>query len=219
MKKILVGIATLLLSAQSYAAPHKAGDSLFRAGFSSTITTGSKTKVDFDDSNNNYSLSMDEGYSLGLNFSYFFNRNWAVEVATSSPSKHNIELSGDDSSTKFAEISNIPLIFSALYYPDKDWDIKPYIGAGIHYTFFFADSFTTAGEALSFKSLDVSNSYGIALQAGVDYQITKSWSLNASTRFHTLSSDTSFDYKSEDKGSSSIDMNPWIISVMVGYQF
>lgn len=223
MKKILVSIAAasaLLLSMHSYADPHKSGDYLFRGGLTTSITSEGKTKINFGSSETNHWLNVDDAYALGLNFAYFFDRSWAIEVATTSPLKHNIQVSGDNVNNKFAKMSNMPIIVSALYYPDKDWDLKPYVGAGLHYTFVFGDKFTTTGENLGYDNLDISDGYGFALQAGIDYQFTRAWSINTSARYLGLKSKSSFYYRSSTvKDKATLDINPWVISVMVGYQF
>lgn len=224
MKKLITGLAiasALLVSTASYADPHKSGDWLVRAGFSGMSATSGDNTVVIKESTKDYTFSTDEAYAMGFNIAYFLDRNWAVEVSTASPFKHriNVEDAGVGKG-KVAHTSSLPLMFSGLYYLDRDWDFKPYVGAGLHYTFFFSSKISEGGEGLGFKDLKFGNAYGFALQAGADYQFTRNWSSNVAVRYTGLSSDTSFTYgSSSNKGSGTLNIDPWVLSVNVGYKF
>ena len=103
---------------------------------------------------------------------------------------------------------------------DKDWNFKPYVGAGFHYTLFFSNKLSSyAEEEASFDGLKFKNAFGLALQTGFDYQLTRNWSVNANVRFMTMSSDAKFTYRTNTNVKAGVDMNPWVGSFMVGYQF
>jgi len=52
---------------------------------------------------------------------------------------------------------------------------RPYLGAGVNYT-----RFTDIKTSLPVDSVDMSDSWGLAVQAGFDYQFTPQWGLFAS---------------------------------------
>jgi outer membrane protein len=54
---------------------------------------------------------------------------------------------------------------------------------------------------------------------GADYEINKNWSVNASARYIDISTDATFDVAGESIGKSSIDVNPMVYSLMLGYKF
>lgn len=223
MKNFFKGVAiisTLLLSSNISAAPHKNGDMLFRFGGSVTVPDDGKYRLSFDGNTSDLRISMKEAVSPSFDFLYFFDRNWAVEFHTAIPVTHKIDIQNANGITDFGETSSAPLSFSAVYYLDKDWSFKPYVGAGFHYTLFFSNKLSTyAEEEASFTDLKFSNSFGLALQTGFDYQLTKSWSVNANVRYQTMSTKAKFTYRTSTAVRANVDMHPWVASVMVGYQF
>jgi outer membrane protein len=66
------------------------------------------------------------------------------------------------------------LLFNYTFFePTATW--RPYVGAGINYT-----RFTDIKTTLPVQSVDMSDSWGLALQAGVNYAVDKNWGLFAS---------------------------------------
>ena len=229
MKKILLatlGLFPLMFSAVASADPHHAGDMIFRAGLSSVMVKDQKADIYINDelTQLNNTLTPEDGEQLSLSYIYFVNRNWALEFATATASKHELMLSGDTGNNiHIAETSQIPLSFSVLYYPDKAWDFKPYIGGGFNYSFFVSEKFTSAASELKYEDLDFDNALDFTLVAGADYQITKAWSVNFSARWAGINSKGSFIKNNigadDDNGFTKIDFNPITLSLMVGYQF
>lgn len=223
MKNFFKGVAiisTLLLSSNINAAPHKNGDKIFRAGASITVPDDGKYRLAFDGNTSDLRISMKEAVSPSFDFLYFLDRNWAVEFHTSIPVTHKIDFHNAGGTVDFGETSSAPLTFSAVYYLDKDWNFKPYVGAGFHYTLFFSNKLSSyAEEEASFDGLKFKNAFGLALQTGFDYQLTRNWSVNANVRFMTMSSDAKFTYRTNTNVKAGVDMNPWVGSFMVGYQF
>jgi outer membrane protein len=102
--------------------------------------------------------------------------------------------------------------------PGDKW--RPYVGAGINYTY-FAD----VSSPYPSTDLKMSDSWGLAVQAGVNYQIEKNWGLFASVARVDTSS------KVEATGvqvpgvpvplnlTTSIDFKPWTYSAGAWYRF
>lgn len=57
------------------------------------------------------------------------------------------------------------------------------------------------------------------MQAGVDYYLNEAWLVNVSLRYADISTDLTFDVANGAKGSSTIDVDPMVYSLMVGYKF
>ncbi|WP_440877413.1 OmpW/AlkL family protein [Thalassotalea sp. PLHSN55] len=227
MKKLLlatVGLFPLLFSAIASAEPHHPGDMIFRAGISSVAVKSGHSDIYVDDSSLVNTLSPENGEQVSLSYIYFIDRSWALEFLTATPSKHELMLNGESGTNlHIAEASQIPLSFSVLYYPDKAWDFKPYIGAGFNYSFFVSEKFTAAASDLNYENLDFDNALDFSFQVGADYQISKQWSVNFSARWIGLNSKGTFvkdnGAAADDDGFTKIDFNPLVFSLMVGYQF
>jgi len=209
MKKTLLTIA-LLSSLSTAAFANQAGDILIRGGATMVSLSGADSGLE---------LSVGDDTQLGLNFVYFFDSNWAIELLAATPFDHDIELHAAGDTTVLADTKHLPPTLSALYYFDTGSALKPYVGLGINYTIFFDNSFTNTYSDAGFSDLELDNSFGYSVQVGADYEIDKNWSVNVSARYIDISTDASFAVGGDPIGSSSVDVNPMVYSVMLGYTF
>jgi outer membrane protein len=89
---------------------------------------------------------------------------------------------------------------------------SPYVGAGLNYTFFYRES-----DGGSITSINYENSFGYALQAGLDIGITDSWSLNIDVKKVFL--DTDIVVNGGTINAPDTDLDPWVIGIGFGYRF
>jgi len=219
MVKTLLSIAlasTFIISPLTLA--NKAGDFIVRGGITIVDPASNKAGVFLDGADSGLEVSVKDNSQLGLNFVYFYDNNFAIELLAATPFKHKLKLHSGDVTT-LAEVSQLPPTLSILYYFDSNSAFKPYIGAGINYTIFFEDSFTTTYENAGFSDLDLDGSFGLSLQVGTDYQLNKKWSLNTSARYIDINTDASFKVGGAVRGTTSVEVDPLVFSLMLGYKF
>lgn len=205
-------IAATLLAAGFSASisAHQAGDIIVRAGAIVVAPNESSDPVatfgEFKVSNNT---------QLGLNFGYMLTDNFGVELLAATPFSHDVSLAGVG---KIAETKQLPPTLVAQYYFGNSQSVvRPYIGVGVNYTNFYDNEFTNdLGGALT--DLSMTTSWGLAAQAGVDYQVNKNWLVNASVWYAQISSDVKFKL-SGDTVVIGTDIDPWVYMVSVGYTF
>ncbi|HEX7437520.1 MAG TPA: OmpW family outer membrane protein [Caldimonas sp.] len=77
-----------------------------------------------------------------------------------------------------------PTLLLNYYFGDPANALRPYVGAGINYT-----KFTAIRSSLPTSKLDMSDSWGWALQAGLSYAVRKDWGLFASVARLDVKSD------------------------------
>ncbi|MGV2873185.1 OmpW/AlkL family protein [Colwellia sp. E150_009] len=223
MKKSLLTIA--LLSTLSTAAfAHQAGDILVRGGATSVNPDSENTAVLLSGADSTMSLSVDDNTQLGLNLVYFYDSNWAVELLAATPFTHEVTIHDPNAvlgvdGAKLAEVTHLPPTLSALYYIDTNSAFKPYVGVGINYTVFFEEEFEAAPKSLGLTNLKLDGSFGLAVQLGADYEINKNWSVNFSARYIDISTDATFDVAGDNIGKATVDVDPMVYSLMVGYKF
>ncbi|WP_220760282.1 MULTISPECIES: outer membrane protein OmpW [unclassified Shewanella] len=212
-KKIVSSlIATALLTTgfTSSALAHQAGDIIVRAGVAVVAPNESSQDVlglgEF---------SVGDNTQLGLNFGYMLTDNIGIELLAATPFSHDVSLDGVG---KIAETKHLPPTLVAQYYfGDANSKLRPYIGAGVNFTNFFDNEFTNdLGGALT--DLSMSNSWGLAAQVGLDYQINDSWLVNASVWYAQISTDVKFNYLG-DAQKVETDIDPWVYMISVGYTF
>ncbi len=220
MKKTLLSSALLsLLVLSPLASANQAGDILVRGGLTMITPDSAHSAVLLGGDDSGMTLSVDDNSQLGLNFVYFFDSNWAVEVLAATPFTHDVKLQAGDTETTLADVTHLPPTVSALYYFDTNSAFKPYVGAGINYTIFFDEEFDSAYQDAGFSNLDLDGSFGLSVQVGVDYEINEKWHINASARYIDIDTDATFSVGGDNIGAASIDIDPMVYSIMVGYKF
>ncbi|MCG9713707.1 outer membrane protein OmpW [Shewanella insulae] len=212
MKKTIVSglIAAALLSTGFAASAHQAGDIIVRAGGVVVAPNESSEDVagfgEFNISSNT---------QLGLNFGYMLTDNIGIELLAATPFSHDVSLKGVG---KIAETKHLPPTLVAQYYfGSANSKLRPYIGAGVNFTNFFDSEFTNDLDG-ALTDLSLSNSWGLAAQAGIDYQVNKNWLVNASVWYAKINTDVNFKLAG-DAVSIETDIDPWVYMVSVGYTF
>ncbi|SUI70850.1 Outer membrane protein W precursor [Shewanella baltica] len=204
-------IAATLLAAgfSASVSAHQAGDIIVRAG---AIVVAPNESSDDVAGKGEFQISNDT--QLGLNFGYMLTDNFGVELLAATPFSHDVSLGG----TKIAETKQLPPTLVAQYYFGNSQSVvRPYIGVGVNYTNFYDNEFTNdLGGALT--DLSMTTSWGLAAQAGIDYQVNKNWLVNASVWYSQISSDVKFKL-SGDTVVIGTDIDPWVYMVSVGYTF
>jgi outer membrane protein len=141
-----------------------------------------------------------------VDISYFFTPNWASELILTYPQKHDVALDG----TNIGSFKHLPPTLTLQYHFMPAAQFSPYLGAGVNYT--RISNVDLAGGALQLEK----DSWGFALQAGVDYKIDKNWSLNLDVKKVQIGSDLN---TAAGAKVSHLDVDPWLVGVGVGYRF
>lgn len=141
-----------------------------------------------------------------VDISYFFSPNFAAELVLTVPQKHDVNSSV---AGYLGTLKHLPPSLLAQYHFTQFQGFKPYVGAGVNYTRF--SSVKLLGGAADVKR----NSWGGALQVGVDIPLNKQWSLNVDVKKLYISTDVSVG--GVNAGSFKVD--PVLVGVGLGYRF
>jgi len=144
-----------------------------------------------------------------LGVTYFFTPNWAVE-AIAGTTHHTVKAVGGATNVEVKDTWVLPPVVALQYHFMPAAKVSPYVGAGVNYMLFYS------GKDKNGFQFKVDNGFGEALQAGVDVAMTGRWTLNADLKkvfFQTKATDTKNGVK------STINLDPWVASVGVGYRF
>ena len=190
---VLLAGAVALSSAVAQAA---AGDWLVRAGVH---------QVD-PKSNNHPVVAVDSAPSLTISGSYFLTDHLAIEVLGAYPFTHDIKLRADGS--EVAETTHLPPTVSLQYHFAPQANIRPYVGAGLNYTFFYDEK--TKG-ALAGTKLSLDNSFGLSAEVGVDIAINDNWAVNLNARWFDI------DTKARLDGAAlgTVEVDPYAYGLMI----
>ena len=140
-----------------------------------------------------------------FDITYFFTDNIAAELVLTWPQEVDVTLGGAD----IGSVKALPPTLMLQYHFMPNATFRPYAGVGVNYTRFSSRSFTIAGLDTS------SSSWGAAVQAGFDFKIAPRWYLNADAKYVWMNTDV----KLNGAQLTKVDLNPWLLSVGVGYRF
>ncbi len=167
-------------------------------------------------------VGLDSDTQLGLTVAYMITDNIGVELLAATPFTHTVTLEGDlKGSGSLAEVTHLPPTISAQYYFDTNSIATPYLGAGINYTIMLESEITSNGAGvldglgISDHSVDVDDSVGLSLQAGVDVELSEKWLFNAAVWYMDI--DTTA--KVANAVEVDLEIDPWVYMVGVGYKF
>ena len=144
---------------------------------------------------------------------YMITPNIGTELLLAWPATHGIDLKGfaPNTDSRVGHVDVLPPTLSLNWHCNPNGMFRPYIGAGVNYTMFSGEE--TRG-ALAGSDLTLDDSIGAAGQVGVDIG-QRNWFFNANVRYIDLSADV--DLGGDDLGS--LDLNPWVYGIHVGYRF
>jgi outer membrane protein len=145
-----------------------------------------------------------------LTITHFFTKNIAAELFCCF-AKLNAEGKGAIRNTDLGDFWAFPPILTLQYHFDPIAGFKPYVGAGVQYIHYFDGSRSDLG-----GKIDLDDSWGFALQGGVDMEIGHGWYLNADIKKVWL--DTDANWKNTGVAAK-VDVDPLIISAGIGYRF
>lgn len=155
---------------------------------------------------------------MGLTFSYMMTDNIGFELLAGTPFQHRVSLPGAGDIAKVKHLP--PTLMAQYYFGSKESSFRPYVGVGLNYTTFFNEKFNgnSAVKDNNLHSLDLKDSWGVAGQVGLDYELDQNWMLNASVWWVNIETDVKF--KAGDQ-QYKIDtrLDPWVFMFGVGYHF
>jgi outer membrane protein len=112
-----------------------------------------------------------------------------------------------------------PTLMAQYYFPIAGTGFTPYVGLGVNYTIFFDENASRNWEngAVDKSKLDFENSWGLAAQMGVDYNINEKWLVNAAVWYIDI--DTQGTLTTQlGKVKTDVQIDPWVYMMGVGYK-
>ena len=213
----MVAIPFLIFFTQPSIA-HEKGDWIVRIGPALIEPNDSSNDVDGIP---NSEVDVDNNVTLGFTIGYMLTSRFAIELLGVTPSNH--DLKGKDaigSLGKIADVDVFPPTLSLQYHFTGSNRIHPYVGAGINYTHFPDEdvSHTLVAALGGSTRLDVDDSWGLAIQAGIDISISDSWLFNAANWYVDIDADATLSTGAVDRDVD-IDIDPWVFLVGIGKNF
>lgn len=146
-----------------------------------------------------------------IDFTRFFTPNIAAELILAT-TRHDVKLNGSALGNKagLGSVNLLPPTLTMQYHINPTGTFRPYVGAGLNYTFFYSEK--TGGAATNIK---YQNHLGYALQAGFDYMINEKFGLNFDIKKIFLKTNVQVN----NAYTSQVKLDPWLIGAGVSYHF
>jgi outer membrane protein len=198
MKKHAIAAALLgsVLCASAFAQQASEGPWMVRArAVHLSSSNGDSTPLD---------LSINDKWLPEVDISYFINPNVAVELILTVPQKQTLSAGG----VAIGSFKHLPPTLTAQYHFTNFGGFKPYVGAGINYTRISSVDLPAG------VSVD-KNSFGPALQVGVDIPVAKNMYLNFDIKKVYIRTDVAA--AGAKLGTFKVD--PVLVGVGLGWRF
>ncbi|AUT68093.1 MULTISPECIES: OmpW/AlkL family protein [Paraburkholderia] len=141
-----------------------------------------------------------------IDFTYMIRDNIGVELILGT-SRHQLTSNLGD----LGGVNVLPPTLLLQYHFNHQGQVRPYVGAGVNYTYFYNDGLHAGDQQISVKR----SSFGPALQMGVDVQLTKSVFANVDVKKVWMKTDASLNGAS----LGTLHIDPLIVGVGVGMKF
>lgn len=195
---------------------------------SESSNLGEKTNAAYNATNlsrdlygsNSANLEVDSNTIPELDISYYFTKNIAAELILALGTKHDVNSSGNGVKHDLGKVNLLPPTLTLQWHFNPDQMFDPYVGAGLSYIRAMDNGLNYEGVAPI--RID-RNSWGPALQAGLDINLTDRWLVNLDVKKIWFDTDVKLDaavlgapgYRKIDN----LDIDPWVVSVGIGKKF
>lgn len=156
---------------------------------------------------NHEQLQVGDGTAITFAATYMLSSHWGIEALAALPVEHEIALKG---SGTVARVRQLPPTLSLQYqFLDPNGRIRGYLGAGINHTRFFDER--TSG-SLQGSKLHLADSWGPAVQVGLDFDVGRRWFINVDARWFDI--DTAWRLNGTNLGM--IEVDPYAVGMTIG---
>ena len=174
-------------------------------------------------------VAVNNNTQLGFTIDYKINNNWTAELIAATPFSHDVNVKG--SAIDGLDIGNtkhLPPTLVAQYHFDLgNSKFDPFVGVGLNYTKFFdasaSDTLKTTLRTLNVTKasdnvdLDLDDSFGLALQAGVNYKINDNWGAHFAVSKIDIDTEANVTVNGNSIQKVDVQIDPMV--VMVGVRF
>lgn len=215
---LLLAPALLCVSFASHA--YQAGDAIVRAGIAVVDPQDSSSFVQVAGSPTTLKASVESDIQLGITGTYMLTEKLGIGLLAATPFQHTVSVRGATGlDGKFADVKHLPPTLTMQYFPMASSSVwQPFVGAGLNYTTFFGEDLTSEREQQGFSGLSLDDSWGLALEAGVDYRLTDKVLVNASVWHVDIDTEATFRLGGAS-GKVKVDIDPWVYMLALGYKF
>ncbi|RUO18469.1 hypothetical protein CWE08_11150 [Aliidiomarina iranensis] len=174
------------------------------------------------------SVGVNNNTQLGLTFDYKFNDNFGLQLIAATPFSHNLKVKGSAiDGLNIGKTKHLPPTLMAQYHFTQHATFQPFVGIGLNYTTFFDEKVsgdlegalidldvTTASDDVS---LSLSESWGLALQAGFNYELNEKMGIHFMVSKIAIDTTGNVKVNGNTVQSVNVDIDPLV--AMLGFRW
>lgn len=215
---VAVAAGALLVGQNALAA---AGDWIIRGGVTMVTPNDDSGEV-IAGGPTGSKVSVGNDVKPSFTITYMLTDNLGVELIGALPFEHEVDVEGGALAGMglgpIADVKHLPPTLSLQYHFPLG-QFRPYVGAGINYTMFFEEKVTDPTLRTMYDKISLKDSFGYALQVGVDYDLGNNWLLNADVRYIDIETEARLSGASGTATVDNIEINPVVFTLAVGKRF
>lgn len=158
-------------------------------------------------------------YAPEIDFTYMITNHIGVELIAAT-TKHCIDGGGSLAAVgRLACTWVLPPTLTLQYHFLPTGKVHPYVGAGANWTLFYNEKASSQlNSAIGATSVDLTNSWSYALQAGIDFDISEKMFLNLDVKYIDMDS-TARLATGTSRNTLRANIDPLVFGVGVGWRF
>jgi outer membrane protein len=166
-------------------------------------------------------VKVSNAWTLEVDGTYMVTDHIGFELIAAT-TKHKV--SGKSGTTgnigKLASTWVLPPTLTAQYHFLPEGRIRPYVGAGINYSLFYSEKASDGLEdAVGDTDVELSDSFGPALQAGVDVDVGNNLFLNLDVKWIDMDTTAKLHTEAIGRQKVKVHIDPLVFGVGIGTRF
>ncbi len=153
-------------------------------------------------------VSVEDKWIPEVDITYAFTENVLAELVLTIPQKHDVYLQGVG---KLGSLEHLPPTLSLVYEFNNESAFTPYLSGGLNFTWITNKKLNVAGVDLDLEDY----SLGLALGAGLRYDLGEKWDIDASLKWIDLESDVT----AGGAKLTNTQLDPLLFSFGASYRF
>lgn len=129
-------------------------------------------------------VSVDNAVMPEVDFTYMFTDNIGAELILAT-TKHHVR--GKQALRPLGDLAGtwvLPPTLTLQYHIPTGGKVRPYVGAGVNYTMFYSEKASSSLQgAIGQTDVHLKDSFGYAVQAGVDIDVTEKFFINFDIKY------------------------------------
>jgi len=165
-------------------------------------------------------ITVDSATVPEVDVTYKFTPRWSLELIAAT-SEHDLGLTqGALDGASAGSVMVLPPTLTGQFHITPERFLDFYVGLGVNYTLFYDYELSDDLDGAGVSNISFKNSFGPAAQVGVDIGLGEKWVINVDLKYIMITTDATIQLEAGGNlDVTSVDINPWVPGIGIGYRF